>query len=106
MAWAFIRRDWLNLASYRFLAFGQTIGLLGFVGCIFAAGRMLGDATHFPGGGPGYVQFLLSGIAFSDVLLTSMTAYPTALRLAQTTGTLETMMMQNARPTQLLTTSQ
>jgi ABC-2 type transport system permease protein len=93
VALAFIRRDWLRLASYRLLILWRVIGMLALIAIIYLIGTALGSATRFPGAGTGYVQFLLAGIAFTDIFTTTMQALPGSIREAQLTGTLEPMLL-------------
>jgi ABC-2 type transport system permease protein len=102
---AFIRRDWLRLASYRLQIVWRMLGMLAFVVSLYLLGLALGPATNFPGSGPGYASFLLAGIAFTDIFMTSMQAFPGAIRDAQLAGTLEPMLLAPIRTAQLVVAS-
>jgi ABC-2 type transport system permease protein len=102
LALAFIRRDWLRLASYRLQIVWRMLGMLAFVVSIYFLGKVIGHVTNFPGSGPGYASFLLGGIAFTDIFMTSMQTFPGAIRDAQLTGTLEPMLLAPIRTAQLV----
>ena len=102
LALAFIRRDWLRLASYRLQIVWRMLGTLAFVVSIYVLGRAIGGVANFPGSGPGYASFLLAGIAFTDIFMTSMQTFPGAIRDAQLTGTLEPMLLAPIRTAQLV----
>jgi ABC-2 type transport system permease protein len=105
LAVAFLRRDWLRLASYRLLIVWRMLGMLAFVVTIYLLGSALGSVTGFPGAGHGYAQFLLAGIAFTDIFMTSMQSFPGSIRDAQMTGTLEPMLLAPIRTTQFVLAS-
>lgn len=105
LAIAFVRRDWLRLASYRLLIVWRMLGMLAFVATIYVLGTAVGSATRFPGAGAGYAQFLLAGIAFTDIFMTSMQAFPGAIRDAQLAGTLEPMLLAPIRTAQFVLAS-
>jgi len=105
LALAFIRRDWLRLASYRLLVVWQALGLAVFVGVIYFAAGFIANAVGMAGRSSDYVQFVLAGIAFTDVYLTGLKAFPQALRDAQLAGTLEPMLLAPIRLPQLVAAS-
>lgn len=92
---SFFRRDYLTQISYR-AAF-----LLSFVGLFFRAfvfffiSRFIGDAAAdgLAGYNGDYFAFVLIGLALNPYFDLGLTAFARALREAQTTGTLEAMMM-------------
>jgi ABC-2 type transport system permease protein len=102
LAMAFIRRDWLRLASYRLQIVWRVLGMVAFVVTIYLLGTALGSATSFPGSGAGFAQFLLAGIAFTDIFMTCMQAFPASVRDAQLAGTLEPMLLAPIRTAQLV----
>lgn len=97
LAVAFLRRDWLKLTSYRLAFLGQLFGVLAFVGIIFVVGNVVGDAAKLQGGGSSYASFVLAGVMFTDVFLTSMKAFPDSIKEAQVSGTLEPMLVAPIR---------
>lgn len=105
LATAFLRRDWLRLASYRIGLAGQVIGLALFIGIVFLIGSTLGDASPLGGNGPEYVKFVLAGMAFTDTLMTALHSFPTSVRDAQVAGTLESMLLAPIRAWQLVLVS-
>lgn len=92
---AFLRRDFLTQISYR------TAFLLSFVGIFFRAfvfffiSRFIGDTAD--GGlnqyGNDYFAFVLIGLALNPYFDLGLSGFARALRQAQTTGTLEAMIM-------------
>ena len=95
---AFLIRDLRTEISYRFSF------LLGIIGIIFTAvtyyfvSRLLGDSVRpllAPYGGD-YFAFALIGVAFASYFTLGLSGFARALRQAQTTGTLEAMLMTPA----------
>lgn len=92
---AFFSRDFHTQTSYR-AAFA-----LSFVGIFFRAAifyfisRFIGDgvASDLANYGGNYFSFVLIGLAFNLYFGLGLTAFAGAIREAQTTGTLEAMMM-------------
>lgn len=93
--WSFLVRDFYTETSYR-LGF-----LVGIVGIFFRAfifyflAQLVNDSaapllTDYHGD---YFAFILIGIAFGSYFGTGLTGFTTALRQAQTTGTLESLLM-------------
>jgi ABC-2 type transport system permease protein len=96
--WAFLLRDFRTERTYR-IAF-----LLGFLGIFFSAftfyfiSELVGEAAApylAPYGGD-YFSFVLIGIAFSGYFGLGLSGFARAVRDAQTTGTLEAMVMTPA----------
>lgn len=95
---AFLARDFRTELSYRFSF------LLGLAGIFFSTvtyyfvARLLGDSVRpllAPYGGD-YFAFALIGVAFASYFTLGLSGFARALRLAQTTGTLEAMLMTPA----------
>lgn len=92
---AFLRRDFLTQISYR------TAFLLSFVGIFFRAfvfffiSRFIGDAADsgLNQYGGDYFAFVLIGLALNPYFDLGLSGFARALRQAQTTGTLEAMIM-------------
>lgn len=92
---AFITRDFLTQISYR------SAFVLSFVGIFFRAftfffiAKLVGpSATPMLGeSGGDYFAFVLLGIAFNSYFGLGLNGFASSLRQAQTTGTLETMLM-------------
>jgi ABC-2 type transport system permease protein len=92
---AFLRRDFYTEISYR-LAFLMGIGGIFFRAFLFYfLAVFIGDAAAplLPQYNGDYFAFVLIGIAFGSYFGTGLTGFANALRQAQTTGTLEAMLM-------------
>ncbi len=95
LLWAFLRRDYLTQISYR------TAFLLSFVSIFFRAftfffiSEFVGDIADptLAQYGVDYFSFVIIGLAFNLYFGLGLNAFAGALREAQTTGTLEAMMM-------------
>jgi len=105
LASAFLRRDWLRLASYRVALAGQIVGLVLFIGIIYLVGSALGDGSPLGGQGSEYIKFVLAGMAFTDTLMTALHSFPAGVRDAQVAGTLEAMLLAPIRAWQLVLAS-
>lgn len=92
---AFLIRDYYIEASYR-TSFLVSIGGIFFNVLVFYfLSEFIGTATDttYEEVNGDYFSFVLIGIAFAGYFGVGMTSFSRALRLAQTTGTLEAMMM-------------
>jgi len=95
LLWAFLIRDYYTEISYR-TSFWVSIGGIFFNVLVFfflsefinAATNTVLDETNGD-----YFSFVLIGVAFGSYFGVGMNSFARALRLAQTTGTLEAMMM-------------
>jgi ABC-2 type transport system permease protein len=105
LAIAFIRRDWLRFASYRLLVVWQAVGVVAFVGAVYLAAGFIGHAAGLSARNLDYVPFVLAGLAFTDLYLAGLKAFPQALRDAQLCGTLEPMLLAPLRIPQLVAAS-
>lgn len=93
--WAFLLRDYQTEVSYR-LSF-----LMSFVGVFFSSfvfyfiSQLLGDSVSpiLAAYGGDYFSFVIIGIAFGGYFGLGLNGFARALRQAQTTGTLEALMM-------------
>ncbi|MDX1415095.1 MAG: ABC transporter permease [Candidatus Promineifilaceae bacterium] len=95
LLWAFLVRDFYTEISYR-TAFLVGIGGIFFNVLIFFFLSKFVDAAANPmmaETGGDYFSFVLIGVAFGSYFGAGMTSFARGLRLAQTTGTLEAMMM-------------
>ena len=98
LLWAFLVRDFRTEVSYR-LSFVLSISGVFFSAFTFYfVSRLLGDsvAPALRQYGGDYFAFALVGIAFNSYFGLGLNGFARALRLAQTTGTLEAMMMTPA----------
>lgn len=95
LLWSFLLRDFQTQVSYR------SAFVLGFFGLFFRAftfyfiSRLIGDgaAPYLGAYGGDYFAFVLIGIAFNGYFGVGLSAFAGALREAQTTGTLEAVLM-------------
>jgi ABC-2 type transport system permease protein len=99
MLYAFVRRDFLMMVSYR-LAFVYQIGsVLLVTAVLYVIGQTVGfqHGETVAGISRDYFDFLMAGFAFTDVLTLGLSAFPKAIRDGQVTGTLETMLLTHSR---------
>jgi ABC-2 type transport system permease protein len=93
--WAFITRDFFEATSYRF-AFLLDFGNIFFRAFTFYfVSELLGDAVApmlaaYDGD---YFSFVIIGLAFGGYFSVGLSGFASALRRAQTTGTLEALIM-------------
>ena len=99
---AFLRRDWLRRASYRMLVVWQVAGMAGFLAILYVTGGALAAFARSHGLGDSYIAFILAGLAFTDLFLTSMQTFSGSVREAQLQGTLEPMLLAPIRVPELV----
>ncbi|MFQ5776809.1 MAG: ABC transporter permease [Terriglobia bacterium] len=92
---AFLRRDFLTTASYRFALLLQLVEILLIATIAFFLARFLRQqglevVTPFA---RDYFSFLILGLAFFDYLGTALDTFSRTLREGQLTGTLETLLV-------------
>ena len=95
VALAFLRRDLRVETSYRLAFLLQFLGVFFSVTVFYFVAQLLGEAASpylKPYGGD-YFAFVLIGIAFSGYLGVGLSSFANSLRQAQTTGTLEAMLV-------------
>jgi len=99
LAWAFIRRDAIVAYSYRISFVAQLLGNLLVLGLFYFVGRAIGDQPlpALAAYGGNFVGFLLIGIALTDCVGVSLVSFAAQIREAQTTGTLEALVMSPVR---------
>lgn len=99
MAVAFMRRDLLIAASYRFAFVLQLIFLVTLVALLYVAGGVVGDELANPAKevSGSYFEFLLAGVAFTDVFTFGLGSFPRAIRDGQASGTLESVLLTPSR---------
>lgn len=94
IALAFLRRDALIWSSYRLAAMWQMLGLLLTISLMYFLGMAVGENPSLGVSQAGsYAAFILSGIAFTDVILQGLSSVPQAVRENQKAGTLESMLL-------------
>ena len=98
-ALAFLRRDFHQEASYRLSFLLQFFGIFFSVSLFYFVARLLGDAAspYLQAYGGDYFSFVLIGIAFSGYFGVGLSSFANTIRQAQTTGTLEAMLMTPTR---------
>jgi ABC-2 type transport system permease protein len=91
---AFLKRDFLNDASYRFAFALNFVGILFTVTLWFFISRFLGKNVTLPGSGDtvDYFPYVLLGIAAMGYLQTALGGFSRKLRAEQLTGTLEALL--------------
>jgi ABC-2 type transport system permease protein len=105
---AFLKRDLLIEASYRFSFVFQVASVLFTVASYYFLARFIGSSV-VPGldaYGGDYFAFVLIGVALYDYLGTSLNAFSRSIRESQLTGTLEALLStQTSLPTVILSSS-
>jgi ABC-2 type transport system permease protein len=94
LAGAFVVRDWLNESSYRAMFLFEAMNLIGSLVVFYALGELVSQdpAALAPYGGE-YLPFALVGLAIGGYSSISLGAFANRVRQAQTTGTLEAMIV-------------
>jgi ABC-2 type transport system permease protein len=95
LAWAFFKRDAMIEMSYRTSFAVQLIGNLLVLGVFYFIGKMVGDQKipSLETYNGNYLAFMLIGIALTDCVGVSLTAFAKQIREGQLTGTLEATLM-------------
>ena len=95
---AFLARDFRTEVSYRFSFILSMAGIVFTAVTYYFVGRLLGDSVRplLEAYGGDYFAFALIGVAFASYFTLGLSGFARALRLAQTTGTLEAMLMTPA----------
>lgn len=98
-ALAFLRRDWRLQLSYRFSFLLQFFGIFFNLLVFYFLSKLVGDsaAPYLEPYGGNYFAFVLIGLAFSGYFGVGLNSFAANLREAQTTGTLEAMLMTPTR---------
>ena len=98
LLWAFFLRDFRTEISYRFSFILSISGVFFSAFTFYFVSLLLGDsvAPTLRQYGGDYFAFALIGIAFSSYFGLGLNSFARALRQAQTTGTLEAMIMTPA----------
>src|SRR5690606_27060728 len=77
----------------------QLLGILVFIGLVYFLGSTLDSKASAVVGDPqSFVAFVLSGIAFTDLLMQGLYSLPHAIRDNQKSGTLEPMLLTPISP--------
>ncbi len=96
---AFLKRDLIQEASYRFSFILQFAGIFFSVLIFYFISNLLGEAAapYLADYGGDYFAFVLIGIAFLGYFSTGLSSFANNLRHSQTTGTLEAMLTTPTR---------
>ena len=93
--WAFLKRDYAQAASYKIYFVVQIVDVLFVASIFYFMGQIFREAAApvlTPYGG-NYFAFIFIGVAFTDYLSVSLTAFHTSIRESQMMGTLEILLM-------------
>lgn len=106
-ALAFLRRDWRMQISYRFAFLLQFFGIFFNVFVFYFLSLLVGDAAapYLADYGGSYFAFVLIGLAFSGYFGVGLRSFANNLREAQTTGTLEAMLLTPTRLSTIILSS-
>ena len=105
---AFIYRDFINNASYKFAFLTQFFGIFISILTFFFLSQLFGKAivSHLEPYGGNYFSFVLIGIALFSYLEVSMRSLSNSIRQGQQLGTLEALLVtQTEIPTIILSSS-
>lgn len=96
---AFLKRDLIQEASYRFSFILQFASIFFSVLIFYFISNLLGEAAapYLAEYGGDYFAFVLIGIAFLGYFSTGLSSFANSLRHSQTTGTLEAMLTTPTR---------
>ncbi len=105
--WAFLKKDWRNLKSYRLAFTMQFLGIFFSVAIFFFISRLVGGSVnpYLKSYGGDYFSFVLIGIAFTGFLHTGLNTFASAISGAQGSGTLEAMLVTPTRISEILFSS-
>lgn len=106
-ALAFLRRDLRLQLSYRFSFLLQFFGIFFNLLVFYFLSQLVGDsaAPYLEPYGGDYFAFVLIGLAFSGYFGVGLNSFASNLREAQTTGTLEAMLMTPTRLSTIIMSS-
>ncbi len=92
---AFLRRDFRNAASYKLNYLFTLFGILFSIASFYFLSRLFtgNQVTGLESYGGKYFPFVLIGVAFSDYLMTALSAFSSTIREGQSTGTLEPLLV-------------
>ena len=104
---AFLRRDWRLQLSYRFAFLLQFFGVFFNLLVFYFLSQLVGESAtpYLAPYGNNYFAFVLIGLAFSGYFGVGLNSFASNLREAQTTGTLEAMLMTPTRLSTIIMSS-
>ncbi len=93
--WAFLKRDFLEEASYKFSFVSSFVGIFFSSATFFFISKLISpnSALVLDSYGGDYFSFVIIGIAFSGLLAIFQGRLPAIIRQAQVTGTLEAILV-------------
>jgi ABC-2 type transport system permease protein len=94
--WAFIRRDFLSMVSYRLAFLLQVFGMLFSLGAFYFMAKMMNPDAEGLNGIPPF-DYLLIGLTFVSYFSTALYAFASRMRGEQMLGTLEAMLVSPTR---------
>jgi len=94
--WGFIRRDFLDLVSYRLAFVLQMLGMFFSLGAFYFMAKMIDPAAEGLNGIRPF-DYLLIGLAFVSYFSTALYAFASRIRSEQMLGTLEAMLVSPTR---------
>jgi ABC-2 type transport system permease protein len=105
---AFITKDFISAASYKFSFLSQFVGIFVTALAWFFLSSLFGGAVskHLDRYDGDYFAFVIIGIAFANYLQVALRSFSASIRTAQTLGTLEAMLVtQTSIPTIIISSS-
>lgn len=92
---AFIHKDFINAANYKFAFIAQWFGIFFAALTFFFLSKLFGSAVlpYLEPYGGDYFSFVLIGIAFASYLQVSLQSFSRCIREAQVLGTLEALLV-------------
>jgi ABC-2 type transport system permease protein len=105
---AFLYRDFVNSASYKFAFASQFVGIFLSVITFFFTSRLFGGSVmpYLEPYGGNYFSFVIVGVAFASYLQVSLESFSSNIRNAQMFGTLEAVLVtQTGVPTIIICSS-
>ena len=104
---AFLKRDYQQAVSYKIYFALQVVDIVFVASIFYFMGEMFRGTSSplFARYGGSYFAFIFIGVAFTDYLTVSLTAFHTSIREGQMMGTLEIMLMTPVKLTKILVCS-
>ena len=105
---AFLWKDFISESSYKLAFFSQFFGIFITALAWFFLSNLFGKSvsSHLHAYGGNYFSFVIIGIAFSNYLQVALRSFSNNIRMSQTLGTLEAMLVtQTTIPTIILSSS-
>lgn len=104
---AFIYKDFINAANYKFAFIAQWFGIFFASLSFFFLSKLFGSAVlpYLKPYGGDYFSFVLIGIAFASYLQVSLQSFSRCIREAQVLGTLEALLVTQTEITTIIFSS-